>query len=129
MTNRPDFPKVDVSGLDSQHLETLKAAKKLLAKTEDAVGRKEGVTENYEQYICFAVEAATTDEKLRDEITDRIQKALFNDEDYPFDREEGTPAFEDCGLGQWSEGHEIDIQVLRHEWLDIMIKEIENELE
>lgn len=129
MTNRPDFPKVDVSGLNVQHLEILKTAKKLLAKTEDAVGNKDGAAENYERYICFAVDAATTDEKLRDEITDRIHEALFNDEGYPFERDEGSPAFEDCLLGQWSEGHEIDIQVLRHEWLDIIIKELENELE
>ena len=126
MTNKPDFPEIDVSELNNQHLEILKTAKRILAKTEDGIGNKDDVAENYERYICFAVEYVTTDEKLRDEITERIQEALFNDKDYPFDREEGTPSFEDCGTGQWAAVHEVDIQVLRHEWLDIIIKELEN---
>lgn len=144
MRNRPDFPKVDTSQWPKQALDALKLAKVRLAKTVEEVDETipydiletlpYSQLDLYEGYICHAISAtldghycSTVDEKLQNHPLSRI---LRNSICYSLKGViDGCATFENSAVAEWAEENSVDIQVLRHEWLDIIIRELENELE
>lgn len=141
MTNRPDFPKVDTSQWPKEALDALKLAKVKLAKSVEEVDEPipYEILETlpyphcdlYDGYICHAISTtldgnyASADDYsqplsriLRDSICASLPSAIVS-----------CASFESSAVAEWAEENNVDIQELRHEWLDIIIKELENELE
>lgn len=126
MTNRPDFPKVNVSVLNAEHLEILKTAKKILASTKRQVGTKRNGYALYQEFLCLAIEEVDADYEKNEEITLEIECALHRETGMLHDKRGLDPTFEDSKIAEWGHENGVDTQVLRHEWLDIIIKELEN---
>ena len=139
MTNKPDFPKVDTSQWPKEALGALKLAKVKLAKSVEEVDEPipYEILETlpyphcdlYDGYICHAISttldgnyASTADHSqplsriLRGSICSSLPSAGG-----------ACASFASSAVAEWAEENNVDIQVLRHEWLDIIIKELEND--
>ena len=142
MTNKPDFPKVDTSQWPKEALGALKLAKIKLAKSVEEVDEPipYEILETlpyphcdlYEGYICHAISTTldgtyplTDDDTLLSQPLSQILRGSICASLPSYGA--SCASFETSAVAEWAEENNIDIQTLRHEWLDIIIKELEDD--